>query len=197
MDSEVVNRIWTKCSGANIECAHYSYTTEVCKQKSGGMHILLMRTYLICGWLLWNGTHSIHLWWREKYCKKVLVSPVRGPGNRESLSTAPTCADHQNKFSEVSSEAWRELSFQFDLQMYVRVCMYMFMHVKVCVGIMGRLMLLWAWSRQRTGFLPSTFMWIPETELWLWDFCSKLWAILQPQPCFVRQGSLIHLELAS
>lgn len=89
---------------ANIECAHYSYRTKVCKQKLGGMHILLMRTYLICGWLLRNGTHSTHLWWREKYCKKVLFSPIRGPGNRESLTTAPTCANHQNKFSEVSPQ---------------------------------------------------------------------------------------------
>lgn len=116
-------------------------------------------------WLLWNGTHSTHLWWREKYCKKVLVSPVRGPGDTESLTTAPTWDNHQNKFSEVSSEAYREFSFQFDFQMYMRVCMYMYMHVKACVGIMGRLMLLWAWSRQRSGFLPFTLMWIPETEL--------------------------------
>lgn len=115
--------------------AHYSYTTQVCKQKLGGMHTLLMRTYLICGWLLWNGTHSTHLWWREKDCKKVLVSPVRGPGDTESLATAPAGDNHQNKFSEVSSEAQREFSFQFDFQTYMHVCMHV--HVHACEGDCG------------------------------------------------------------
>lgn len=160
MDSELVNRLWSKCSRAianvaNIECAHYSYTTQVCKQKLGGMHTLLMRTYLICGWLLWNGTHSTHLWWREKYCRKVLVSPVRGPGDTESLTTAPTWDNHQTS-SQKSPQKHRGSS-PFNL-IFKCICVC----ACTCTCMWRRVWALWGGScycehgaGRGVGFFPS------------------------------------------
>lgn len=106
-------------------------------------------------WLLWNGTHSTHLWWREKYCKKVLVSPVRGPGDTESLTTAPTWANHQTS-SQKSPQKHRGSS-PFNL-IFKCICVC----ACTCTCMWRRVWALWGGScycehgaGRGVGFFPS------------------------------------------